>query len=179
MTNRATPIFPIERPQERIVIAAASAAGGATLALRPVARDDAGRLGAVFAEIEPWSRYPFTADALSAYLAAEEPGAPRYVIEYGDDVAGALGLRLNWLRGHYIQFLGIVPGYQNCGIGARVLDCVGTVAAAGEARNLWVAASAFNAGALRFYERHGFTRVASLDGLIQDGCDEILLRKRL
>ena len=44
-------------------------------------------------------------------------------------------------------------------------------------RNLWVCASSFNARALRFYERHGFARAATLPGLVADGYDEILLRK--
>ena len=40
-------------------------------------------------------------------------------------------------------------------------------------------ASSFNSNALRFYARHGFERAATLDGLVQDGIDEVLLRKRL
>ena len=139
--------------------------------------------GLAFAKIEPWSRYPFTADALTSYLVAGEDAAPRYVIEHGSDignnVAGALGLRLNWLRGPYIQFLGVLPEHQKAGIGARLLSWISETSAESGARNLWVAASDFNASALRFYERHGFTRVATLDGLIQDGRDEVLLRKRL
>jgi hypothetical protein len=45
------------------------------------------------------------------------------------------------------------------------------------ARNLWVCASSFNPGALRFYERHGFPPAATLPGLVADGYDEILRRK--
>ena len=47
------------------------------------------------------------------------------------------------------------------------------------ARNLWVCASSFNDGALRFYQRHGFRPAATLPGLVADGYDEILLRKFL
>lgn len=144
---------------------------------------DAGYLGVAFAKSEPWSRYPFTADALTAYFEAEEDAAPRYVIAHGSDiennVAGVLGLRLNWLRGPYIQFLGVLPEHQNAGIGAQLLSWISDTSAESGARNLWVAASDFNTNALRFYERHGFTRVATLDGLVQDGIGEILLRKRL
>ncbi len=50
--------------------------------------------------------------------------------------------------------------------------------AAGD-RNLWVCASDFNAAGIMFYERHGFSRVADLDGLVRDGRTEVLLRKRL
>ena len=52
-------------------------------------------------------------------------------------------------------------------------------ARAAEERNLWVAASEINDGAIRFYERHGFVRVAALDGLAYDDRVEFLLRKRL
>ena len=140
---------------------------------------DAGFLGTGFAGIEPWSRYPFTAGTLTSYFVAKDDAARCYVIEHGSDVAGALGLRLNWLRGPYIQFLGVLPGHQKSGIGARLLTWISETSAESGARNLWVAASDFNASALRFYECHGFTRVATLDGLIQDGRDEVLLRKRL
>lgn len=46
-------------------------------------------------------------------------------------------------------------------------------------RNQFVATSAFNAGALRFYERHGFVVVANMPGLINDTETEVLLRRRL
>jgi ribosomal protein S18 acetylase RimI-like enzyme len=49
---------------------------------------------------------------------------------------------------------------------------------AGE-RNLWVAASEINDGAMRLYERYGFKRIARLDDLAWDGRAEILFRKKL
>jgi ribosomal protein S18 acetylase RimI-like enzyme len=54
-----------------------------------------------------------------------------------------------------------------------------TEARAAEERNLWVLASQINAGAIRFYERHGFEKVADLDGLAYDGRTEFMFRKRL
>ena len=151
----------------------------ATLRASPCTPADARELGAIFAGMEPWSRYPFTACALETYLASDETGAPRYAIRIENRLAGALGLRLNWLRGPYIQFFGMVLGAQGEGAGSHILDKLAEDARASRERNLWVAASAFNTGAIRFYERHGFVRVAELDGLVQEGIDEILLRKRL
>lgn len=131
------------------------------------------------ARIDPWRRYGVTAAELQRYLTALEPAAPRYGLHINDELAGAAGFRMNWLRGPYLQFLAIFPLYQRRGLGELVLAWFeGTAIARGE-RNLWVAASAFNADALRFYERHGFRRAAVLDGLIQDGLSEILLRKVL
>ncbi len=159
-------------PTEAIAISA-------TLRASPCTPAEARELAAIFAGMEPWSRYPFPAVALETYLASDETGAPRYAIRLQNRLAGALGLRLNWLRGPYIQFFGMAPGAQGEGAGSHVLDRLIEDARASGERNLWVASSAFNTSALRFYERHGFVRVAELDGLVQEGIDEILLRKRL
>jgi diamine N-acetyltransferase len=141
---------------------------------------EAEALGPALAAIDPWATYPsYPASALSAYLGKDEPGAPRYSLHTGDALAGAVGLRLDWLRGPYLQLLGLLPGYQGCGFGAAVLAWIEREARVAKQRNLWVVASDFNSGALRFYERCGFTRVAALEALVADGCDEILLRKRL
>ncbi|NOT70533.1 MAG: GNAT family N-acetyltransferase [Hyphomicrobium sp.] len=150
-----------------------------SLELEPMTSAAAGTLGPVFAGISPWSHYPFKAAALTAYLAAVEPDAPRYLIRVDDKIAGAFGLRNSWLRGPYLQFLGIVPLFQRHGIGHLVLSWVEDTARATSERNLWVAASEFNEAGLRFYERHGFSHAARLEDLVVDGTAEILLRKRL
>ena len=69
------------------------------------------------------------------------------------ELAGAIGVRRNWLRGPYLQFLGILPAFQRRGIGSVALDWFEGEARAAQAQNLWVAASDFNARALAFYER--------------------------
>ena len=146
--------------------------------LRPVPSDMALDLGLAFATIDPWASYPYPAETLAAYFAGSEPHAPRFAIEVGGTIAGVVGLRLELLRGPYLQFLGIVPEFQSHGVGGAVLSWMEREAGP-SARNLWVCAANFNADALRFYERFGFRRVALLDGLVQDDRDEILLRKRL
>lgn len=155
------------------------ARSGGRLTLGRLAPGDAEALGAAFAAIDPWVSYPYPAPALAAYFAKDEPGAPRFSLRAGGELAGAVGLRLDWLRGPYVQFLGMLPGHQGCGFGKAVLDWVESEARAVTQRNLWVLASDFNAGALRFYERQGFARVAALEALVAEGRAEILLRKRL
>jgi GNAT superfamily N-acetyltransferase len=149
------------------------------ITLRPFDPSEAALLGARFAAIPPWARYPFEPEALAAYLGADEAGAPRYAITSGDRLAGAVGLRLAWLRGPYLQFLGILPEFQGQNLGGAVLAWMEREARRAGHRNLWVAASDFNTGAVRFYCRHGFSEVARLDALIQEGRTELLLRKRL
>jgi diamine N-acetyltransferase len=141
--------------------------------------DAAQIFGVAFARMEPWSRYPISAEALASYFAAEEIGAPRFMIVRDGALAGVLGLREHWLRGPYIQFLGLVPECQGQRLGQRALAWFEGRARAANFRNLWVAASDFNVAAIAFYERHGYVRVARIDDLIQDGIAEILLRKRL
>lgn len=164
---------------DEIVLTAHGVQGSAPLILSPCRANDAHVLAARFAAMLPWSRYPLCAAALEKYLAAQEWGAPRYAVRCDSRLIGALGLRLNWLRGPYIQFLGIMPEAQRSGAGAAILKRVADDAKAARERNVWVAASTFNADALRFYERCGFTRTALLDGLIQDDIDEVLLRQKL
>lgn len=152
---------------------------GAPLFLAPMTPAAAGTLGEAFSAIDPWVRYPFTAQALSTHLGTNEPGAPRYVLHAENETAGTMTLRLNWLSGPYLQFFGILPRFQRQGIGSVALTWLESGARAEKARNLWVAASDFNTGALRLYERHGFQRVARLDDLVKDGFTEVLMRKRL
>jgi diamine N-acetyltransferase len=156
--------------------------GGITTVLasfRPMTAESAAPLGGAFAEIDPWARYAYTAEALSKYLSDTEAEAPRFEIVVGDTVAGALCFRNNWLRGPYLQFLGILPAFQKQGIGGAALRWFEAEARKSKAQNIWVAASDFNAGALAFYERFGFVRVATLDELVSPEAGEILFRKRL
>jgi ribosomal protein S18 acetylase RimI-like enzyme len=153
--------------------------GGKSLILEPLETADGVDLGVVFAGIDPWAAYGYPPAALSAFLSASELGTTRFALRLGDDLAGAAVIRSGWLRGPYLQFLGVVPEYQGRGLGSALLAWMEQQARAAKERNLWVAASEINAGALRLYERHGFKQVAKLDDLAWDGRAEILMRKRL
>ena len=120
------------------------AAGQPSLVLSPISETAAKVLGDAFAAIDPWARYPYPASALTIYFATVEPQAPRYAIHAADKLVGAIGLRLNWLHGPYIQFLGLLSGQQGLGLGGRLLSWCEESARSRGARNLWVAASDFN-----------------------------------
>lgn len=136
-------------------------------------------LGEAFAALSPWRDYPFSAAALAGYFRGIQPDAPRFAIRVGDQVAGIAGLRRSWLRGPYLQFLGLLPAFQGHGLGSAVLAWFERDARAMGERNLWVATSDFNRDAFRFYTRAGYHETARIDGLIRDGKTEILMRKRL
>jgi GNAT superfamily N-acetyltransferase len=152
---------------------------GAGLALRTLSAADVRPLAAMVAAQDPWVSYPITAEQLARFLAEVEPGAPRFKVEHEGSAAGVLVVRTNWFRGPYIQLLALDPTHHSRGIGGRLIAFVEMEARRWQERNLWVAASYTNHGALRFYERHGFVRTAAIDGLVRDDRTEILLRKRL
>jgi GNAT superfamily N-acetyltransferase len=153
--------------------------GGDALNLAPLADAEAYRLGNAFARLDPWATYDYAGSALANFLAADEPGVSRLALIHRESVVGAAVIRHAWLRGPYLQFLAVLPGAQGSGIGAAFIAWMEREARAANERNFWVAASQINTGAIRFYERHGFTQVATLDGLVADGFNEILFRKRL
>lgn len=167
--------------------------------LRPVTEGDATVLGAALAAIDPWRRMGFPAKALSGYLTRDDPTVRRFAIWTGGAAGGAAGgadgsatapalsgvvsVRDPWLRGPYLEVLGLLPHAQGQGVGAAVMGWFENEAQTGKramaATNLWVLCSDFNAGGLAFYKRHGFEEVAPLDGMAGPGFTEILLRKRL
>lgn len=136
-------------------------------------------LGAPLAAIDPWAHYRYTPEALTTFLQAEEDDAPRLEILVDGTLAGAFSIRRTWLRGPFLQFLGILPLFQSKGIGNAVLSWFEAEGNKLQVRNIWVSASDFNVRAIAFYERFGFVRVATLEGLVAEGTNEVLLRKRL
>lgn len=150
-----------------------------TLTLLPFPASAAEALGTAFAAIDPWASYAYPAAAITSYLAAVEPSDVRFLLHVNGAAAGAVGVQPLWLRGPYIRFLGLLPAFQRRGLGSIILAWIDAEARKRNDRNLWVVASKINAGAIRFYERHGFKRAAVFDALVYDGRDEILLRKRL
>lgn len=155
-------------------------AGGANaVCAEPMSESDAGPLAEAVVALEPWVTYAYPAHKLATYLAQREPGAPRFVLRYDGKLAGGVGLRLNWMRGPYIQFLAILPPFQCQGLGSAVIAWVEAQTRLGGDGNLWIAASEINADARRLYERLGFCEVARLDDLVREGSGEVLYRKRL
>ena len=113
-------------------------------------------VAAKIAAIPPWSAMNYPAGALARFLSAKDDGASRYLIEVEGADAGALSVRFPWLKGPYLELLALLPPFQGRGFGATLINWFEDEAVKLGARNLWVCASSFNEGALRFYTRHGF-----------------------
>jgi ribosomal protein S18 acetylase RimI-like enzyme len=157
----------------------------------------AARQGRWIAAMEPWRGLGYGAAGLGRYLAraaragevliAEAARGPARAVGRGRARAGArpgaraetaalLVLQPNVLLGSFVALLAVRPEAAGRGLGT------GLVAAA-EARTftsrrwLYVSADAGNAGALRFYRKLGFRRVAVLPDMVRAGRTEVLLRK--
>jgi GNAT superfamily N-acetyltransferase len=127
---------------------------------------------------EPWASLKFSATSLANYLIRDDAALRRYVISVDDNLAGVICVRSPWLRGPYIELLGLSPNHRGKGIGKQVLAWAETEARR-EAKNLWVVASSFNHQALNFYQSLGFYPIGPIQGLVTPEHDEILLRKVL
>lgn len=146
--------------------------------LRRLDADAAAVLGPILAATDPWRRLGFVAADLTRYLLRDDAGLDRFLISVGGAPVGVLCLRFPWLRGAYIELVGLAPAARGSGIGAAMIAWMGAEIS-GRAGNLWATVSAFNAGARRFYATQGFVEVAVLPDLVRAGEDDVFIRKRI
>jgi GNAT superfamily N-acetyltransferase len=78
----------------------------------------------------------------------------------------------------YLRLLLVGEERRRAGIGAALLAAAETAARA-VANHLVLLATTDNAGARRFYERHGYRHVGDLPGLARPGLDEAVYWKTL
>lgn len=128
--------------------------------------------------MDPWLTLGFSADALRNYLYRDDPALKRFGLFNGGVPIGMLCIRYPWLRGPYIELLGIETNHQGRGIARDIMVWIEQQTTT-HAKNIWIAASSFNARALSAYERLGFKEVAVLQDLISSGKSEVFMRKRL
>ena len=152
--------------------------GGGVATLGPIDAAAARSMAEALAAIDPWATLGIAPQHLLAGLTADDPHTCRRLIAVAGANAGAVVVRYPWLFGPYLNVLAVLPAYQRLGIGAAVLRWMEDEVQ-GQAKNLWLCASAFNADALAFYQRHGFAKVGDLADLVAPGFSEVLMRKRL
>jgi GNAT superfamily N-acetyltransferase len=78
----------------------------------------------------------------------------------------------------YLRLLLVAYGRQRAGVGAALLAAAERTARV-DANHLALLTTTDNAGARRFYERHGYRHVGDLPGLARSGLDEALYWKTL
>jgi diamine N-acetyltransferase len=139
---------------------------------------EARELAKMLAGLEPWRTLGYTTEGLASYLTRNDPALRRFRIVAGAANVGIVCIRYPWLRGPYIELIGLSPAGQGQGLGGDVVTWIEQEVRC-EAANLWALVSSFNEAARRFYAKHGFIEIAALDELAAPGYDEILVRKPL
>jgi GNAT superfamily N-acetyltransferase len=100
-------------------------------------------------------------------------------VEGGGPVGLAWYLRQGTLGlGGYLKLMAVLPGAQSRGVGAGLLAACERSLAETSSHG-FLLCSDFNASAQAFYERHGWTRVGALPGLVLPGVAELIYWKRL
>lgn len=147
-------------------------------AVPALAPDQAQTLARTLAGMDPWLTLGYSAESLARGLATPDPGLARHLILRGGETLGLVAVRWPWLRGAYIEIFAVLPGAQGQGVGECALGLI-EQEYRGRTGNLWLLVSGFNAGARRFYERHGFRTIGVIPDLVVQGQDEVLMRKVL
>lgn len=139
---------------------------------------DAAAIAARLVVEDPWRTLGYQEETVSRYLVRPDPALHRFRLMRAGALVGVVGVRYPWLRGPYIELVGVTPEGRGFGLGGAVVTWIEDEVK-GEAANLWACVSETNAEARRFYARRGFVEVAPIDDLVARGHAEILLRKRL
>jgi GNAT superfamily N-acetyltransferase len=128
--------------------------------------------------MDPWQTLHYTAPMLQRYLLSLDDTLHRYAVVSQDTTIGVVCVRYPWLRGPYLELIGLDVAHQGLGVGKSILQWLEGQAQL-ESHNVWVLVSAFNTRARTFYTRQGFTEIGPLKDFVRPGYDEILLRKVL
>ena len=139
----------------------------------------AAELGDGLAQIDPWQRLGYSAQALTRYLGGLGQGRHAIVVLSGDAPAACLTVRPNWLRGPLLELLAVLPAFQGCGLGKQLIAWLVEQTLREKHGNLWTISSEFNTTAQAFYRREGFELAGTLPDLICPSETEVLLRLRL
>jgi GNAT superfamily N-acetyltransferase len=99
-----------------------------------------------------------------------------FVVEADGLVVALALLRQRFLLGDYLELLAVAPSSQGKGYGALLLEHLEDLVFR-RTKNLFVCVSDFNAGARRFYARHGYQEIGPIPNFLIPGSAEILLRK--
>jgi GNAT superfamily N-acetyltransferase len=149
--------------------------------IRPATAADLPALADGLARLPLLVRYGRDAGRLRDGLGAalERGDGLLLAVERGRPAGLAWFLRQGTLgMGGYLKLMAVLPGAQARGTGTALLRAFEAEVAATSAHG-FLLCSDFNAGARRFYERHGWRRVGALPGLVLADVAEVIYWKRL
>ena len=133
-------------------------------------------IAAGLAAIDPWARIGRTASAFEAAITRPSPGAHRFALRRAGRPIGYLALRWPFMRGPYIETIAVFPEAQGRGLARRIVDWMADEVA-GEAANIWLCVTDWNAPARAAYAALGFVEIGPIPDLVAEGQSEIFMRR--
>jgi len=148
----------------------------APLGVRPATDEDRRWAAQVMAGSDPW--ITLGRDFDRCLQICRDPEYLVFVAHEGERPLGFIVLQRRGVAGSpYIASVGVAADARGQGVGARLLSFA--EAHFTGARHMFLCVSSFNPRARRFYERHGYTVIADLQGYVIPDASELLMHKRL
>lgn len=151
---------------------------GLSLKLVKIDREIAPVIARELSRILPWSEIALGEQSLLHHMTNIDPALNRFGVKFGGEIIGAVSVRSPWLKGPYLELLGLLPLVHRRGFGRLIMEWFEREAG-DKARNLWLLCSDFNVPAFEFYKALGFIEETRIESLYAEGFTDILLRKRL
>jgi len=149
-----------------------------SLHLKVMTKTQSPLLASDLSKIIPWRKIPHAENALQSHFLKNDPALNRFAIYYNNSCVGAISIRAPWLKGPYLELLGLLPSSQGIGIGSAILSWFEQEAPP-KTRNFWLLCSDFNTPALKFYETAGYQQITAIEDLYMQGLNDILMRKHI
>jgi ribosomal protein S18 acetylase RimI-like enzyme len=140
--------------------------------------DDVAGVAARLADLDPWAAMGRPAESFVAYMTRPMAATFRYALRLDARPVGFLSLRYPFMRGPYIETIAVFPEAQRRGFARRIVDWMGREVE-GEATNLWLCVTDWNAAARAAYAAMGFVEIGPIPDIAMVGQTEIFLRKVL
>lgn len=135
-------------------------------------------LAGLLSGISPWVDIELKSQNLLDHFTRTDPALFRFLVIYNGETAGAISVRNPWLKGPYLELLGLSPHLQGIGIGRQVMAWFEREAP-DNARSLWLLCSDFNHQAISFYQTMGFEKQCLIENLYRADFHDYLMRKRV
>ncbi len=125
---------------------------------------------------DPWVTLGYTRADWDRYFSPMPQDRETMVAERSGAIVGVAVLRQKFLRGDYLELLGVSIAARKAGIGRLLLTHIESKAFQ-RGPNLFACVSDFNQPARSFYRKQGYREVGEIPGLLKPGYSEILLHK--
>lgn len=138
--------------------------------------EEARVLAELIVNMDPWRTLGYSVGTMENYLLRADAALYRYAVITQDKICGVMCVRYPWLRGSYLELIGLDASTQGHGVGTDLMRWLEEQTRL-SSRNVWILVSSFNTKARAFYQQHGYTEVGLITDFVAAGYDELLLRK--